>query len=90
MSLRKKANRLILNRTFIVVLFVLFSVGASFQSLTGAKTYEDGGVEYNKYNNYTIFERSFEHLKNEQDLYQLYPEEQWDLYKYSPSFALLP
>lgn len=88
MSLRKKANRLILNRTFIVVLFVLFSVGASFQSLTGAKTYEDGGVEYNKYNNYTIFERSFEHLKNEQDLYQLYPEEQWDLYKYTPTFSV--
>jgi hypothetical protein len=88
MSLRKKANKLISNRAFIVVLFVLFSVGASFQSLTGTKTYEDGGVEYNKYNNYTIFERSFEHLKNEQDLYQLYPEEQWDLYKYTPTFSV--
>lgn len=88
MSLKKKANKLISNRVFIVVLFVFFSVGASFQSLTGTKTYEEGGVEYNKYNNYTIFERSFEHLKNDEDLYQLYPEEQWDLYKYTPTFSV--
>src|SRR5207302_5812022 len=31
---------------------------------------------------------SFWHLIHNQDLYLLYPSEQWDLYKYSPSFAL--
>ncbi len=41
------------------------------------------------YNNYIIFKQSFFHLIHYQDLYKLYPAEQWDLYKYSPSFALL-
>jgi len=36
------------------------------------------GIEYNKYNNYTIFEKSFYHLENNQDLYEFYLEEHWD------------
>ena len=81
-------KKLISNKRIILAIYILFALAASIQSLNGTKTYYDGGIAYNKYNNYTIFEKSFEHLKNHQDLYVLYPEEHWDLYKYSPSFAV--
>ncbi|MDH5719747.1 MAG: DUF2029 domain-containing protein [Spirochaetia bacterium] len=45
-------------------------------------------IEYTRYNNYIIFKNSYFHLKNNQDLYVLYPEKQWDLYKYTPSFSV--
>ena len=49
-----------------------------------------GKKEYvEKYNNYNIFKQSFNHLTNNQDLYVHYPNEYHDLYKYSPSFAVL-
>jgi hypothetical protein len=61
---------------------------ASFQSiLTGTRALEPGGIEYTRYNNYQIFEQSFYHLLDNKDLYILYPEEYWDLYKYSPTFS---
>jgi len=42
-----------------------------------------------KYNNYVIFKYSHFHLLEGKDLYRsYYPEEYWDLYKYSPTFAL--
>jgi len=40
-------------------------------------------------NNFAIFRASFRHLVAGKDLYVLYPNEHWDLYKYSPTFALL-
>jgi hypothetical protein len=79
----------ITNKWFIITLYFLLAIGASIQSLTiGTKTYHEGGKEYNRYNNYTIFKNSFDHLKNKQDLYILYPEEHWDLYKYTPTFSV--
>jgi len=51
------------------------------QSTTGEPT-------YTKYNNYVIFKQSYHHLITGKDLYILYPQEQFDLYKYSPTFAL--
>jgi Glycosyltransferase family 87 len=41
------------------------------------------------FNNYVIFERSFFHLLNNTNLYIAYPDEQYDLFKYSPTFAML-
>lgn len=41
------------------------------------------------FNNYVIFERSFFHLVNNTNLYIAYPSEQYDLFKYSPTFAAL-
>jgi hypothetical protein len=81
--------RFLWNRKTVVSILFLFALVASFQSLVQPKkTWEEGGKEYNRYNNYTIFERSFHHLKNQEDLYILFPEEQWDLYKYSPTFSV--
>jgi hypothetical protein len=40
------------------------------------------------YNNYVIFKCSFSHLVHGLNLYALHPSDHWDLFKYSPSFAL--
>jgi hypothetical protein len=47
------------------------------------------GHHFTEYNNYVIFKKSFFHLIAGKNLYAIYPAEQWDLYKYSPTFALL-
>lgn len=49
--------------------------------------FEIGG-NYSHYNNYLIFKQSFIHLVNQTNLYQLYPQEHYDLYKYPPIFAM--
>lgn len=41
------------------------------------------------YNNFIIFKESFFHLINGEDIYKLFPQDHFDLFKYSPSFALL-
>lgn len=41
------------------------------------------------YNNYLIFKHSFFNLINGEDIYQHFPSQYKDLFKYSPAFALL-
>lgn len=73
----------------LLVLFVVLAILASVQSvLLGLKTFQPDGPLYTHYNNYVIFVQSFFHLLEQKDLYILYPAEHWDLYKYSPTFAL--
>ena len=85
----KTTDRLLLNRKTILLLYIVFSVTASTQMvLLGKKTFTEGGREYTHYNNYVIFKYSFYHLIQNKDLYVHYPEEQYDLFKYSPAFAL--
>ena len=57
-------------------------------SLPWGDLFADGGF-YSYYNNYIIFKQSFFHLITRQDLYIHYPQEQYDLFKYPPTFALL-
>lgn len=45
--------------------------------------------DHTHYNNYLIFKQSFFHLLENKNLYVLYLSEHADLYKYSPSFALV-
>lgn len=90
--MRDRIKKIVSNKKNLIILYMLFALVASIQSLvseTHTHTYPEGGliVEYNSYNNYTIFERSFYHLKENLDLYILYPEEHWDLYKYTPTFS---
>ena len=89
MKINNRLKLIVSNRKIIVVIYFLLAMAASFQSLShGKKTFQNSTIEYNKYNNYTIFENSFNHLKEGKDLYIAYPEEHWDLYKYSPTFAV--
>ncbi|HQV75873.1 MAG: DUF2029 domain-containing protein [Flavobacteriales bacterium] len=72
----------------LLILYVVFALAASIQALlTGPKKYVEEGEHYKVYNNYVIFKQSFHHLKDQQDLYAAYPQEQWDLYKYTPTFS---
>ncbi|MDA0784384.1 MAG: glycosyltransferase family 87 protein [Bacteroidetes bacterium] len=57
-------------------------------SLPWGDLFADGGF-YSHYNNYIIFKQSFFHLIAHKDLYIHYPLEQYDLFKYPPTFALL-
>jgi hypothetical protein len=85
-------NKLQFFKKPIVILGVICFLAVLIVTLQGAlhgtKTYEEGGIEYTKYNNYVIFKQSYFHLIENKDLYQLYPQEHWDLYKYSPTFSL--
>lgn len=88
MSIRQKIIRLVSQPRTWFIFFALFAAGISIQSLLlGLK--DIGGVIHTHYNNYVIFKYSFWHLLEGKDLYQLYPADHYDLYKYSPSFALL-
>jgi Glycosyltransferase family 87 len=51
--------------------------------------FQSGGLIYPPYQNYVIFRNAFFHLLARQDLYSAYPIEQADLFKYSPTFALM-
>ena len=74
---------------WIFALYVVIALVASAQDLLHIpKAYIAGGGLYTEYNNYVIFKYSFFHLIDGKDLYSLYPNEHWDLYKYSPAFSL--
>ncbi|HUR31916.1 MAG TPA: glycosyltransferase family 87 protein [Saprospiraceae bacterium] len=85
----QKVIQWISNYRFIWFLFTVTALVATSQSLFLHKKYLAGGFEYNSYNNYTIFKQSFYHLIDGKDIYFPYPLEHWDIFKYSPSFALL-
>ena len=89
---RKLQDFFLRRRTPALVMFVLASLVATLQGYYGGtKTFptQTNDHPYTTYNNYIIFKQSFFHLVEGHDLYTLYPQEHWDLYKYSPTFALL-
>ncbi|HEY4110683.1 glycosyltransferase family 87 protein [Puia sp.] len=92
MSLTKTALlRTWKSKCLSIALFALIGISiiAAIQGLTaGPKIYEPGGKPYIDYNNFRIFKFSFYHLIHNQDIYRLFPEDHWDLFKYSPAFAL--
>lgn len=51
-------------------------------------TMENVSCKVTQYNNFVIFKNSFFHLINRIDLYQSFPNEQYDLFKYTPTFSL--
>ena len=88
--MHNKFYQLLQKHLFIALLLGIITTGITAQSyFSGVKTFGTDTVAYTHYNNYVIFKQSFFHLIEQKDLYKLYPEEHWDLYKYSPSFSLL-
>jgi hypothetical protein len=67
--------------------YILITIVASIAEMAKGSRLVEGNL-YTHYNNYIIFKQSFFHLLRNQDLYVLYLNEQWDLYKYSPTFSL--
>ncbi|HEX9510864.1 MAG TPA: glycosyltransferase family 87 protein [Puia sp.] len=75
--------------TIVFYAYVVISLIAAAQGLFAhEKVYAPGVRAYTHYNNYVIFKHSFFHLIQGKDIYQLFPDDHWDLYKYSPTFAL--
>jgi hypothetical protein len=67
----------------VFMLFSILVIAATAQSILLTKP-----TGYTQYNNYIIFKQSFFHLTHGQDLYAPHYDECWDLFKYSPAFAL--
>ncbi len=67
--------------------YVLVTIVASLHLYIISK-HVDIAPPYTDYNNYVIFKLSFFHLLQGKNLYIHHLTEQWDLYKYSPTFAL--
>ena len=81
--------RFLLRPRWIVSLYLLLAVAVSIHKYMLPAHIVDGtDIEATQYNNYVIFERSGGHLLAGDDLYRTYPDEHWDLFKYSPTFAL--
>lgn len=66
-----------------------FYLGAAVLASLQAYLAPPSGHPASRYNNFQIFRQSFQHLVAGHDLYVPYPGEHVDLYKYSPTFALL-
>ncbi|MEZ4964748.1 MAG: glycosyltransferase family 87 protein [Saprospiraceae bacterium] len=66
------------------VMYTLAATAVSIQKLT--QGHREGG--YTFYENYRIFKNAFAHLLQGLNPYAAFPAEQWDLYKYSPAFAI--
>lgn len=71
----------------LAVVFALIAVVISVDKYRRGER-EMHGQRATHYNNYVIFKNAALHLAQGQDLYASWPDKQWDLYKYSPTFAL--
>lgn len=85
-----KLSKMLSNPIFIMGLISIIIIVVSCQTyFLGIKTVFGDGNKITYYNNYLIFRQSFIHLIENKDLYQLYPKEYWDYYKYSPTFPII-
>jgi len=83
-------NHIFSHPYFIAGILAIIVIAISAQRLLlEPKAFEPNGIVYTNYNNYKIFKQSYFHLTEGKDLYEAYPAEHWDFYKYSPVFALL-
>ncbi|MCY7409525.1 MAG: DUF2029 domain-containing protein [Chitinophagales bacterium] len=67
-----------------MVVYILLAIIISFQEFLLSKP----GDRFTHYNNFIIFRQSFLHLIQNKDLYIAHPDVQYDLFKYSPAFAV--
>jgi len=73
----------------VLYLYILVVLAVSLQQWFSHPKNFGGDIYYPDYNNFVIFKQSFYHLIDGKDLYQSFPQQHWDLFKYSPTFALL-
>ncbi len=86
--MKTRLIKIVGNKWIIVTLYALFVIITGIQAANADKRAEQyNGVHYTSYNNYLIFKSSHTHLKNGEDLYIYHPEDHFDLFKYTPTFA---
>lgn len=74
-------------KKIIFISYIIVTLAVSIiQYSRGEKKLGEG--IYTEINNYIIFKQSYFHLITDKDPYIAYPLEHWDIYKYSPAFAL--
>jgi hypothetical protein len=73
------------------VIFAAYAAAALIVTLAklAQGPFEQSGFHYQPLENFAIFRNSFFHLIHHQNLYATFRYEQWDYYRYSPTFALL-
>ena len=88
MSFPQAVKSFVFSRHSSLVAYILIAIVASIQALTIGFYPGSDGFLYTDFNNYIIFRQSFFHLLDGRSLYSWFPGEHYDLYKYSPAFAL--
>jgi len=78
----------LLSPTLILSVYCVAAVIVTLVKLSPGP-FDQNGFRYDPLQNFAIFRNSFFHLIHHQDLYARFDAEQWDLYRYSPTFALL-
>jgi hypothetical protein len=84
-----RIRQFILSPYTIMIAYLVIATVAGIQAISVGTSVSSRGYLYTDYNNYVIFRQSFFHLLEGKNLYIKYLPEHWDLYKYSPTFALL-
>lgn len=77
------------NPAFIAAIYILAAAIACLVKVSLDFKPHDTATYISKVNNFIIFKNSFFHLIEHVTLYGPHPTEQYDLYKYSPTFAIL-
>jgi len=80
--------QILLHSRFVFAVYCLAAIALTLIKLAHGP-FEHSGFHYLPLQNFAIFRNSFSHLIQHQDIYAAFPAEQWDLYRYSPAFALL-
>ena len=86
--MKEKVKSILSNKKIFIIFFTVLALTASIQSLLSGTGSPQKNKDYNKSNNFMIFKNSFHHLVNNEDLYAAYPEEAWDIYKYTPTLSV--
>lgn len=84
----EKIRNFLLQPRVVLVVYVLMAIVASIQ-LYMLSPHVAVAPPYTQYNNYMLFKMSFFNLIEGRNLYFHHFEQAWDLYKYSPTFALV-
>jgi hypothetical protein len=79
-------NRYVL---YALLLLILVTTAITIQNLLLPPTFIFAGKTYTQYNNYIIFVESFSNLLAGENMYIRHTDVYADLYKYSPTFALV-
>lgn len=83
----KKSNNIFLNYTLILAVYIISALAATYININ-RETRTIDGVEATHYNNYNTMRHSFIHMLDKENIYTAHPKDHWDLYKYSPAFAV--
>ena len=78
----------LLRPNLVLAVYCLAAVVVTLLKLAPGPFVENG-FHYQPLQNFAIFRNSFDHLIHHQNLYAPFRATQWDLYRYSPTFALL-